>query len=450
MDILPCQTDDSKHNLTSRAGLAVIAELIKRLRLTEAADRLLPAARSNRACRQSTLFNTFMLMKHEGGQCLEDVRHLKGEAGLMRRLGLDPLPDARTFGNWLRRLGQCRQAQPALADINRTLMSAALHRCRTVTLDIDATVIASKKSAAKWNCKGSRGYTPMVGHIAETGQVVETEFRAGNAPPNKDSLGFIRRCEAALPAGVSVARLRVDAAGCQAEVINHARDRGIGFVIRAKMDTALKNSISAIRESDCKPLRQRCGELSETEQAARTVHVMGDTPEAFALVVQRQRIGEEDPDPQADLFADLFADEDGQSVRKGKYIYRALATNLDLKGGLSDHEIVQFCNQRADASENRIKELRSDFAAALPPCGDFDANAACLKLCAIAYSLLALLREILPLKWQGRRAPTIRLRLYALAGQIVCHARQRTLKLNHRHRRLLDEALWSVRQCQLS
>ena len=51
-----------------------------------------------------------------------------------------------------------------------------------------------------------------VGHIAETEQVIEVDFREGNAQPNEENLGFIRKCEAALPAGVSVRRLRADAA----------------------------------------------------------------------------------------------------------------------------------------------------------------------------------------------------------------------------------------------
>ncbi len=56
----------------------------------------------------------------------------------------------------------------------------------------------------------------MVGHIAEIEQVVEVEFREGNAPPNKENLEFIKQCESALPAGVSVRHLRADAATYQA------------------------------------------------------------------------------------------------------------------------------------------------------------------------------------------------------------------------------------------
>ena len=71
---------------------------------------------------------------------------------------------------------------------------------RTATLDMDATaaVLCGKKHARR-TYLGARGYMPMVGHIAETGQVVASDFRRGNRPPNFDNLGFIRRCMRALP-----------------------------------------------------------------------------------------------------------------------------------------------------------------------------------------------------------------------------------------------------------
>jgi hypothetical protein len=45
-------------------------------------------------------------------------------------------------------------------------------------------------------------------------------------------------------------------------------------------------------------------------------------------------------------------------ITTGPYIYRAIATNLKI---LSDSKIVHFYNQRAEDSENRIKELKNDF-----------------------------------------------------------------------------------------
>ncbi len=115
----------------------------------------------------------------------------------------------------------------------------------------------------------------------------------------------------------------------------------------------------------------------------------------------------------------MINNDDETGVR-GHYKYRAIATNLD---DLSDPEVVNFFNQRGEASENRIKELRSEFAAARLSCGDFDANAAWLMLSSMAYNLFALMRIVLPDSLSTARAPTVRLRLYDVAALIVCHAR---------------------------
>jgi hypothetical protein len=48
---------------------------------------------------------------------------------------------------------------------------------------------------------------------------------------------------------------------------------------------------------------------------------------------------------------------------------------------LSDSKIVHFYNQRAEDSENRIKELKIDFGAKQMPCADFNANALYFDIC---------------------------------------------------------------------
>ena len=118
---------------------------------------------------------------------------------------------------------------------------------------------------------------------------------------------------------------------------------------------------------------------------------MTKTPQAFTLVVQRKRI---DDDDNSQL--DIFINSDDETVARGRCIHRAIATNLD---ELSDSALVHWYNQRGETSENRLKELRSDFAAARLPCGDFDANAAWFMLSSIAYNLFALMRRVLPIGW---------------------------------------------------
>ena len=84
---------------------------------------------------------------------------------------------------------------------------------------------------------------------------------------------------------------------------------------------------------------------------------------------------------------DLDSQESSEAINQGGYVHRAIATNRD---ELSDSEIihwykVNWCvalregalgyNQRAEDSENRIKELKLDFGGDTLPCPDFNANA---------------------------------------------------------------------------
>ena len=57
---------------------------------------------------------------------------------------------------------------------------------------------------------------------------------------------------------------------------------------------------------------------------------MVKTDEAFTVVVQRRPIGELDFDPQVDLFPALLGDIDEESVARGRYLYRVIATNLNM------------------------------------------------------------------------------------------------------------------------
>ena len=129
------------------------------------------------------------------------------------------------------------------------------------------------------------------------------------------------------------------------------------------------------------------------------------------------------------------------------FVYRAIATN---RQELTDSELIHWYNQRAEHSENRIKELKSDFAASQLPCGDFKANELYFALCGLAYNVFTLMRQLLPEQWATSRANTIRWRLYALAGKLVRHGRQWTIKMSGVNRVLLDSVLQHLRQFVLA
>ena len=432
MNILPYKLSTTNDLLTSRAGLIIIAQLMQSIGFTDLVDQCFPAPGSNRGFKPSVFVNSMMLMLHEGGSCLDDLRYIRHDKALLQLLGITSIPQADSMGDWLRRVGY--RGINATTEVNKHIIKLALHNCSSITLDIDATLSASKNKLAKWTYKKCTGYMPMVGHIAETSQVLATEFREGNVSPNTDNLGFIHQCETALPEGVNMAKLRIDAAGYQVAIIDECMDRTIQFAIRAKMNKPLKKMIEHLPETKWQPLVGKDGKEMSEESTCRLVHSMESSQHAFTVIVQRRKIS-------GQLSLDLHDDEQALSeevIQQGAYLYRAIATN---RNKLTDSEIVHWYNQRAETSENRIKELKQDFGADRMPCSDFAANSLYFALCALAYNLFALIRHLLPVRFASCRAKTIRYRLYALAGKVIKHGRMIYLKLQAAHKQLLDEVL---------
>ena len=132
----------------------------------------------------------------------------------------------------------------------------------------------------------------------------------------------------------------------------------------------------------------------------------GIQDKAFTLIVQRKAI-----QGQTDLA--FTSEDDTEEVSNNGYIYRAIATN---RYSLSDSDIVHWYNQRAEDSENRIKELKLDLGGDTLPCSDFKANALYFLINALSYNVFALMRSLLPGALSSHRMTTFRWRLYGMAA----------------------------------
>ena len=436
MTILPYKLDTTNDLLTSRAGLLSIAHLMDSLSLAERIDQHFPQPKSNRGYRPSEFIKTLILMQHEGSFHLDDIRHLQDDEALRRVLALKKLPQATTLGDWLRRVGAQLQTQDAWVKVNRALLQSALHRRKKVTVDIDATEIVAHKADARWTYNKNKGFMPMVGHIAETGQVVAVDFRQGNIPPAQDNLAFIQQCQQSLPEGCALEALRIDAAGYQTNIIEYCDEQHIQYAIRARSSAAMRAQIEAASDSNWLPLFDQQGEAVCGQDTYRTSFCIGDYAKAFTLIIQRTALS-----GQASL--DLDSQDSADGISLGGYSYRAIATNRD---ELSDSEIIHWYNQRAEDSENRIKELKLDFGGDTLPCSDFNANALYFLIAALSYNLLALMRQLLPEELARHRAVTLRWRLYAMAAKVVKTGHQLFVKLQGKHRILLERVLMALKE----
>ncbi len=438
MNILPYKLKTTNEQLTSRAGLLAISQLMEQLKLSKSIDTCFPAPRSNRGIPASSYLETLILMQHEGSFHLDDVKHLHEDTALTQILGIKQIPKASALGNWLRRMGNSAEGTQALVEVNRRVLKTALHHRKGITLDIDATEIISHKADAKWTYKKNQGYMPMVGHIAEVGMVVACDFRTGNTSPAKENLEFIQQCQSALPQDCYIESLRIDAAGYQKKIIQHCEEQSIHYAIRAKMSAGIKAHIKTLAEKDWQPLLHKDGEISLSQSTCRTAHWISDHETPLTLVVQRKAIK-----GQWELDAD--EPEDSTEITHQGYLYRGIVTDQD---DWTDSQVIHWYNQRGEDSENRIKELKLDFGGDVLPCSDFGANALYFMISSLSFNLLALMRLFLPEEMAHHRVITIRWRVYAVAAKIVKTGRQIFIQMKGKHRERLEAILARIRMIE--
>lgn len=339
------------------------------------------------------------LLMASGGECLDDLEMLRGDAALRKLLGRKSLLAPTTAGQTLRRFSPA--SLEALGEVNKRLVGKIARRglCDVATVDADSTVIEADKKECERAYTGERGYNPLFGFWAEANLVLSDMFRPGNASPSADALSFLKRCVEALPRGVKRIRFRSDSAWYNRNVMDHCEQKGYGFAITAQMTEAVRGVIAAIREHLWAP-------FEDGQDIAESVHALEGSSYAYRLIVLRRER------KQMDMF-------------EGRYRYHAIITNMEGAPG----ELVHFHRKRAQ-SENRIKELKWGLGLRKLPCGRLRANAAWARIGALAYNLVEAMRRFaLPEGWRRFTLKTLRFRLLRVAGIVVKHARQFILKL---------------------
>lgn len=410
--VLPFKLERTDETLTAHGGLALLAEFNHGLGVCGLTDRYLPRPGSNRGYAPSVFVDRLILMLQAGGQCLEDLRELTREAGLLRLLDRAGIPDPDTVGDWLRRMGDPQTGQAGLVGLGqvRDALTARLLRRdghETYTLDADATLVVGEKRDAQWSYQGVRGYMPMLGFLWETPVCLVDEFREGNVSPGAGQLAFYRQCRARMPLGKRLARYRADSASYQSALINELGADHVRWAITADQDVAVKAVIAGVPTEAWQEPEPGCG-----YQVAEAVHSMNQTQTAFRLSIKREAR------PQPDLF----------DAATTPYAYHVVASNwpAEEKTAL---EVLGWHNQRGQA-ENFNKELKAGFGMEQLPCGESGANAVFFRIGVLAYNLfIGFKRLACPAAWASQTIATVRWKFVQVAGRIVQHAGQRVLKL---------------------
>ncbi|MBU2547411.1 MAG: transposase, partial [Proteobacteria bacterium] len=248
--VLPFQyeIEKSESDSTSLAGLPIYLDLMIRAHLHESLNRHVGVRVGGQGWSDYEVVSSLVLLNLAGGECVDDLRVLEGDEGmrrlmdrvrhhgmrrkdrreLERRFRKDRERSVPSPSSVFRYLSEfhdpdqelVRPAQGAFIPspnaylggfrwVNGDLAAFAQRQDleELATLDMDATLVESGKSEARYCYKKFKGYQPLNTWWAEHELVLHTEFRDGNVPAGYEQLRVFREALELLPEGVQTVRL---------------------------------------------------------------------------------------------------------------------------------------------------------------------------------------------------------------------------------------------------
>ena len=411
---LDFQLAPTHDTITGRAGLALFQEAALVLGVRRSIKENLPAPGSGHGLKAQEYVLPLVLMLCGGGRTLEDIREIESDDGLRQLCGFSRLPSADAIGQWLRR-GQLAGLKQTNAFLARQLIVRSDRN--DFTLDVDATMIETKKRCAAMTYLGCRAFQALLSFVAELDVCVACDYRQGSVAPGEGVKRQLLAVSRLLRScGKRLRYLRSDSAGYTADVINACNERDVTFTITADQDAAVVKLIrTAQKQGGWIRLFRPDGK--PTDRWYKTaIHCMEKTEKSFTLIILRW------PNPRQDLFY------------PEPYCYHVIATNDDNR---KVPEVIWFHNGRGDA-ENYNKELKGGFGMDYAPCRSLAADAVYFEIGVLAYNLtIAVKRLLLGGDWVQRTIASLRWRLLATAGKVVRHGRKLILRVQESHFELL-------------
>ena len=163
-----------KQASTPWAGVSLFVELFRRCGVDGVANKVLPAKGSTKGLKPGQMVESFSLLSTLGGDCIEDMPHLRDDEGLSVLLGYRP-PAPETARQWLDRFDDESMIVPlqgsfippeskplaGLKEVRRRTIWAyveAVHPGWEVTLDVDTQLIETTKANAQYCYEGYKAY----------------------------------------------------------------------------------------------------------------------------------------------------------------------------------------------------------------------------------------------------------------------------------------------------
>jgi len=479
--LLPFKYEEERQGfgVTALGGLPTYLDLAEASGMWKSIDRQV-RVRGGQGWRDSDVVMSLVLLNLAGGECVEDVNRLEADEGFCRILekarkkGLNgrqkreekrrwrrgerrgvPSPSAifrylRGFHDGgqegLREEGKAYIPEPnmhvrGLGGVNRDLLGFVQRNRKeeAATLDMDATLVGTRKSDALFCYEGYRAYQPFNTWWSEQGMVVHTEFRDGNVPAGYEQLRVLKESLGCLPEGVKRVRLRSDTAGYQHDLMRYCemgeneRFGRIEFAIGCDVTREFKKAVGEVedwkvlyREENGRRVEMR-REFAEVCFVPNAIGHSKKGPEYRYIAIR------EPMEEQLSLGGIEEAREypfQTMKMAERKYKLFGLVTNMDWDG----QELIPWHYKRCGKSEEAHSVMKEDLAGGKFPSGDFGENAAWWWIMVLALNLNAAMKGLVLGKgWVAKRMKAVRFHLIQLPARVIERSRQLFVRLSKGH-----------------
>ena len=413
--------------ITAWGGMALMKRMLDHMEFRSVLSASgLPQPGSNRGYQPEQLITQFMLSVWCGANRFEHGEVTRHDPVLKRLFGFKRMAN---FKAVMRLFNKFTQA------INESVMDSLYQwmfsqlSINGITLDLDSTVMTrygSQEGAARGYNPAKRGrasHHPLMAFVADTRMIANCWLRPGNSSSANNVQGFLANTLHRL-GGKHVSLLRADSGFSDSAFLDHLDQQQMHHIIALRQTQPLQRAL--VDADGWWVLQDEEGQPVEGIELTRFAYQAGTWSKPRWVIGIRQHI-ERRSAPKGKTL-NLFADD----PVIGKYRFSALVTDLDLPAQV----VWRTYRGRADC-ENRIKELKYDFAADSFNMKDFWATEAALNTVMLAYNLMSLLRQVLLKTSTVKHSSTsvqhtlqtLRYKLFAKAAYITTESRKPILNL---------------------
>jgi hypothetical protein len=417
----------SDKQITPWGGMAIMKRLLDHLGFESALPAAdLPAPSSNRGYSPEQLVTQFMLSVWCGANRFEHGEVTRHDPVLQKLFGFKRMANFKAIIRFFKRFTQDSN-ESAMDSLYQWLFNQT--HINGITLDLDSTVMTrygKQEGAAKGDNPrkpGRLSHHPLMAFVADTRMIANCWLRPGHTGSANHVQGFLANTLHRL-SNQAVCLVRADSGFCEQSFLVDLENRALHYVIALRQHQGVQRA-----------LVDQKGWWALTDEEGRTVPgielvrfsyqaLSWDKPRWVVGIRQHQKLRENAKGKTWNLFAD--------DPVIGQWRYSALVTDLDLPA----QSVWRLYRGRADG-ENRIKELKYDFAADSFHLHQFWATEAALNTVMLAYNLMSLLRQVL-LKTSNvkhssntvqQTLQTLRYQLFAKPAYLTTESRKPILNL---------------------